>query len=76
MTEKDYRVERLTLDVREKEIRIRDAKEELDQGYLRLKADFEKEYAKLKSGYERACLELERYKSFLAQAQEEAAKEF
>ena len=76
MTEKEYRVERLALEVREKETRIRDAKGEMDQGYIRLKADFEKDYAKLKSEYERACLEFERCKLFLAQAKEEAVKEF
>ena len=76
MTEKEYKAERLALEVRELETRKRDAKEDLDQGYVRLKAEFEKDYAKLKTAYERACLKVERGKLFLLEAKSEIEKEF
>ncbi len=76
MTDKEYRVQRLELEVRDQKTRLRDAKQELDQGYIKLQADFEKDYAKLKTSYERAGIALAQTQSILEQAQLAVTNEF
>lgn len=76
MTEKQLSVKRCEFDVRTQETKVRDAKCALDEGYVKLKADFERDYSRLKSDYERECIALEREKAYLESARELLAKGF
>lgn len=58
------------------ETKVRDAKVQLDEGYNKLKADFEREYAILKSNYEREVLRLDRERACVDFAKDELARGF
>ena len=72
MTDISHRVRRQKLVVQERETRVRDAKSSMECGYIKLKAEFERDYEHLKTEYERACIILEREKNVLEEAIEEA----
>lgn len=76
MNEKELNVKRCELDVRTQETKVRDAKIALDEGYKKLKAEFDKEYSLLKSAYEREIIYLEREKAYLENARAMLAKGF
>ena len=76
MNEKELNVKRCELDVRIQETKVRDAKIALDEGYKKLKAEFDKEYSLLKSAYEREIIYLEREKAYLENARAMLAKGF
>ncbi len=82
MTESESRVRGYEIDVKMGEIRVRRAKESMDNGYKRLQAEFEKAradfeegYSKLKSEFESAQQDLERYKVWLERAKFQWEKE-
>ena len=72
MTDISHRVRRQKLVVQERETRVRDAKSSMEYGYIKLKAEFERDYERLKKEYGRACIILEREKNVLEEAIEEA----
>jgi len=74
MSDISYKVRRQKLVVQERETRVRDAKQSMEFGYTKLKAEFERDYERLKTEYERACIALDREKSVLEEATEDAAR--
>ena len=76
MNDKELRVKHCESFIREAEIKVRQAKNELDHGYTRLKAEMEREYAKLKLNVESAQVELERSQNSLKNAEAELARGF
>ena len=52
------------LQVQEQQTRVKECKLNLDEGYKRLKAKFEEDYANLKFVYERSLIQLEKDKSY------------
>lgn len=63
MTEKQYKVERAKLDTRDAESRLREAKQNLDEGYRRSQAQVEQAKAAMEKKYSRLKEELERAKN-------------
>lgn len=76
MNEKELRLRQYELDVSLQETKVRDAKTQLDEGYKVLIANLEKEYAVLKSNYERALLSLERERACVEFAKSELSRGF
>ena len=76
MNEKELKLRHYELDVRVQETKVRDAKIQLDEGYKKLMADFEREYALLKNNYERELLRLERERAYVELAKEELSRGF
>ena len=76
MTEKQYKVERNKLDVREAESKLRQAQRNLDEGYKKLVADMECAYSNLKEELERAKIRLDVEKTCLEYAEAELARGF
>lgn len=74
--EREQYVIRCQINIRRQEEKIREAKINLDQGFIELKAKFEKDYEKLKSQYQTECLQLDTEKSYLASAQLALEKTF
>ena len=81
MTEKQHKVERNKLEVREAESRLRQARRDLDEGYKKAqarveqeKAEMEREYSKLKEELERAKIRVEMEKTSLQYAEAELAR--
>ncbi|MDD5349264.1 MAG: hypothetical protein PHQ12_03540 [Chthoniobacteraceae bacterium] len=61
----DYEVASAEASVRVFEIKVREAKDNLEQGYIKAKAEMEREYSRLKSAFEIAQCDLERSKAWL-----------
>lgn len=76
MTEKERQVAVSRAEVKIQETRVRDARTALDQGYLKLKAEFDEAYAILKSDLEREQLKLDKEKAYLEEAEAELARGF
>lgn len=74
MNEKELEVKRAELSLQRQGTRIKDAKSELENGYLKLKAEFDKEYSKLKNAYERELLDYRECEAALENAKEQLAK--
>jgi hypothetical protein len=74
MTEKENRAKLFEHDVRAQEVKVREAKVAMDNGYKELHAKFENDYAKLKAEYERQQIFLDREKQSLEFARIEAAR--
>jgi multidrug resistance efflux pump len=81
MTEKQYKVERSKLDVRDSESKVREAQRNLDEGYKKAlaqveqaKADMERDYSRLKEELERAKIRLDVEKTYLQFAEAELAR--
>ena len=65
MNEKDYNVKSAETYVIDAEIKLKEAQINLDEGYKKLKAEFEKEYQKLKLEVDKAKNQLQRDIIFL-----------
>jgi hypothetical protein len=76
MTEQEHYVRQCEIDVRESEAKVRRAKEALDNGYAKLKAQMEEDYSKLKHEMEAAQIKLEKDRQYLAAAKDKAARGF
>ncbi len=76
MNEKDLDLKIAEIRVRAQLTRVSDAKRELEEGYKKLQAEFEKDYGKLKSILDRERLELEDFQAKLDYAKECAAKKY
>lgn len=76
MTDKENRVKQCELQVRTAKTRVAEARSALEHGYVRAKADFEREYSRLKCELERATIDVEREEGFLAAAKAELARGF
>ena len=76
MNEKELKFEHCEVDVRIQETKVRDSKIQLEQGYKRLASEFEKEYAILKSNYERELIRFERERTFVSFARDELTRGF
>lgn len=74
MTNKEQTVRYHKCEVLEAESKLREAKMNLDRGYEKAKAEFEKEYARLKFEVERANIGVDQAKSWLELAEAELAR--
>ena len=76
MNEKELKLTHYELDVRVQETKVHDARVQLDEGYKRLMAEFEREYVLLKNNYERELLRLDRERAYVTFAKDELARGF
>jgi hypothetical protein len=74
MTEKENRVAQSEAAVRTAQVKVRETKSALEHGYAKAKADFEREYERLKCDAERATIELDREQAWLETAKAELAR--
>jgi hypothetical protein len=72
----DYEVSSAKVSVRSQEIKVREARSNLDNGYLEAKAELERKYLALKCALETAEAELDRNKAWLALKESEQEKGF
>jgi len=65
-TEHQYAVESARINLKKQEVKVREAKLALVHGYAKAKAEFEREYARLKAVVETETIEMERDQAWLA----------
>lgn len=68
MTEKQNRVRQTELDLRIAQSKLLDARCNFEHGTAKAKADYEKEYERLKQEMERATIDVERERAWLETA--------
>ena len=76
MNDKELNVKLAELAVRDQLTQVRDAKTDLEEGYKRLKAKMDLNYAVLKSEYERQQILLEEKNAYLENAKHDLVKHF
>jgi F0F1-type ATP synthase membrane subunit b/b' len=59
MTNREAKIEQAKCDVRRQESLVREARNNLNYGHAKAKADFDREYERLKSELERSVINLE-----------------
>lgn len=76
MTDKEHEVKLAEINLRSAEIRAREAKVDMEEGYKRLQAKMAMEYEALKASYAQSLLDLEESKLNLEATKERKEKNY